>query len=128
MADDPLVVRAQGLWRELASAPVAFGAEGDVLVVAAPASRLGPPGWVGVVVLGGAAVVTAPTEEAAARVREALAGVPAGGLADPAVITRTLPIGRVLGPAALAYVSASAFRPADPGPCPSSNFRPGTRS
>ncbi|MFF8772617.1 GNAT family N-acetyltransferase [Kitasatospora sp. NPDC015120] len=112
MADDPAVVRAAAPWRELAAVPVAFGAAGEAEVVVSPGSRLCPPGWVGVVVLGGAAVVTAPTQETADRIRAAVAGVPAGRLGDPAVFTRAFPLGRVLGPAALAYVSAAGFRPA----------------
>ncbi|MER7705723.1 GNAT family N-acetyltransferase [Kitasatospora sp. NPDC097605] len=111
MEKDPLLVRARGLWRELASAPVVFGAEDEVDVVAAPGSRFGPPGWVGVVVLGGAAVVTAPTGDAADRVREALAGVPASALTDPGALAKALPTGRLLGPAALAYVADAGFRP-----------------
>ncbi|MFE6866623.1 GNAT family N-acetyltransferase [Kitasatospora sp. NPDC057692] len=41
-----------------------------------------------------------------------MSGLPAAGLADPGVIARALPVGRVLAPAALAYVSAAGFRPA----------------
>ncbi|GAA1411908.1 hypothetical protein GCM10009639_63810 [Kitasatospora putterlickiae] len=116
MVNDPLLLdRARGLWRDLASVPVVFGEEGEVRVVAAPGSRFCPPGWVGVVLLGGATVVTAPTEADADRVREAVAGVPAADLADASVLARTLPIGRVIGPAALAYVSEAAFRPVAPG-------------
>ncbi|WP_380282821.1 GNAT family N-acetyltransferase [Kitasatospora purpeofusca] len=111
MTKDPLLARARGVWQELASAPVAFGTEGDVRVVASPGSRLGPPGWVGVVVLGGAAVVTAPTQDVADRIRAAVAGLPAAGLSDPGPIAKALPVGRVLGPAALAYVSGAGFRP-----------------
>lgn len=54
MPEDPLLVRVQGVWEELASAPVSFGALGDVDVVASPESRICPPGWAGIVLLGGA--------------------------------------------------------------------------
>ncbi|MER6366364.1 GNAT family N-acetyltransferase [Kitasatospora sp. NPDC001527] len=114
MADDSPVTRARALWQELAARPVAFGTRGDIGVVVSPGSRIGPPGWVGIVVLGGAALVTAPTEEAAALIRTAVAGRRADEPAGPAAITDLFPAGRVLGPAALAYASPAAFRPVEP--------------
>ncbi|MGW1412323.1 GNAT family N-acetyltransferase [Streptomyces sp. NPDC002403] len=111
MSNDSLLVRAQGLWQELASAPVSFGTAGEVGVVASPDSRFCPPGWVGIVLLGGAAVVTAPSEKSAARIRQAVAGLPADRLTDPEAVGKVLPIGEVLGPAALAYAEAEGFRP-----------------
>ncbi|AJT70114.1 hypothetical protein T261_8522 [Streptomyces lydicus] len=115
MPEDPLLVRVQGVWEELASAPVSFGALGDVDVVASPESRICPPGWAGLVFLGGAAIVTAPSEEAAARIRKAVGELPPDKLTDPEVLGRVLPIGEFLGPAALAYVAADGFRPVAPG-------------
>ncbi|KUN72818.1 GCN5 family acetyltransferase [Streptomyces canus] len=111
MPKDLLLVRAQGLWQQLASAPVSFGAAGEVSVVVSPRSRFCPPGWVGIVVLGGAAIVTAPSEEAAARIRKAVVELPADELTDPEAVGKVLPIGEVLGPAALAHVAADGFRP-----------------
>ncbi|MEU2131153.1 GNAT family N-acetyltransferase [Streptomyces sp. NPDC018352] len=111
MSNDSLLIRAQGLWQELASAPVSFGAVGEVGVAASPDSRFCPPGWVGIVLLGGAAVVTAPSVKSAARVRQAVAELPADRLTDPEAVGRVLPIGEVLGPAALAYAEAGGFRP-----------------
>jgi GNAT superfamily N-acetyltransferase len=111
MPKDLLLLRAQGLWRELASAPVSFGAAGDVSVVVSPGSQVCPPGWVGVVLLGGAAIVTAPTEEAAVRLRAAVAELSADELTDPEALGKLLTLGEVLGPVALAYVAADGFRP-----------------
>jgi hypothetical protein len=110
MAKDPLLVRAQGLWQELASVPVSFGAAGDVGVVVSPGSRICPPGWAGVVLLGGAALVTAPTKESADRLREAAAELSADELTDPEALGKVLQLGEVLGPVALAYVAADGFR------------------
>ena len=76
MSIDPLLARARGLWEELASAPVSFAPLGGVSVVVSPQSLMCPPGWVGVVLLGGSAIVTAPSDRTAAMVREALANLP----------------------------------------------------
>ncbi|MFJ8431593.1 GNAT family N-acetyltransferase [Kitasatospora sp. NPDC094019] len=68
----------------------------------------------GVVVLGGAALVTAPTERAAERLRRAAAELPPAALGDPERLGRLVPLARVLGPANLAYLDAAAFVPVDP--------------
>ncbi len=112
MPIDPLPERARGLWEELASAPVSFAPTGGVSVVVSPRSRMRPVGWVGVVVLGGSAIVTAPGQDAAAAVRDALAALTVDDLADAGAVGGVLPVGRVLGPAALAYLSPDRFRPA----------------
>lgn len=65
--------------------------------------------------LGGAANVTAPSEEAAARIREAVGELSPDRLTDPEALGKVLPIGEFLGPAALAYVAADDFRPVAPG-------------
>ncbi|MDV9187572.1 hypothetical protein R6L23_04935 [Streptomyces sp. SR27] len=70
--EDPLLGRARRLWEALAAAPVSFAPSGGVSVVVSPESGLCPPSWVGVVMLGNAAIVTAPTASAAvARALEA---------------------------------------------------------
>ncbi|WP_328884882.1 GNAT family N-acetyltransferase [Streptomyces sp. NBC_00316] len=115
MPIDPLLVRARGLWEDLASVPVSFAPDGGVRVVVSPESGLCPAGWVGVVMLGGSAIVTAPSEDAAAIVRGALAGLAAEAVADAGAVREVLSVARVLGPAALAYVSADAFRRVEPG-------------
>ncbi|WP_406115633.1 GNAT family N-acetyltransferase [Kitasatospora purpeofusca] len=114
MSRDPLLARARGVWQELASVPVSFGAAGDVHVVVSPGSRICPRGWAGIVVLGGAAIVTAPSREAAARIRAAVAGLPVDRLTDPGSVGRVLPVGESLGPAVLAYLADEGFRPAAP--------------
>lgn len=111
MSIDPLLARARGLWEELASVPVSFASTGGVRVVVSPESRMCPSGWVGVVVLGNSAIVTAPSEDTAKTVRDALAKLPVGALAGAHSVRGVLPVARVLGPAALAYVSDNGFRP-----------------
>ncbi|MFE5943978.1 GNAT family N-acetyltransferase [Streptomyces sp. NPDC056480] len=83
-------------------------------MVVSPASALCPPSWAGIVVLGDAAIVTAPTESAALVLRRALASVPVDSLTRPETVRAVLPVSDVLGPASLAYLSSADFRPARP--------------
>ncbi|MER5972427.1 GNAT family N-acetyltransferase [Streptomyces sp. NPDC002055] len=115
MSIDPLVVRAHGLWEHLAQVPVSFAPPGGVSVVVSPRSRLCPVGWVGVVALGGSAIVTAPSDSAARIVRDALGRLPVETVVDSALVRKALPVARVLGPAVLSYVSAAGFRPTEAG-------------
>ncbi|HEY1179671.1 MAG TPA: hypothetical protein VGF17_26240, partial [Phytomonospora sp.] len=101
---DPLITDARRLWTELAAAPVRF-IPGRVDVAVSPGSLLCPPGWAGVVVIGDAAIATAPDEEAAASVAEGLAALPLGSVADADAVGRVLPLADTLGPAALAYTA-----------------------
>ncbi|MFB7669333.1 GNAT family N-acetyltransferase [Kitasatospora sp. NPDC056138] len=115
MPMDSLLSRARGLWEGMTEVPgTSFAPTGGVNVVVAPNSALSPPGWLGVVVLGGSALVTAPSEQAAAAVHRAVAGLSAEAVGSTAAVTalrEVLPVGRVLGPAALAYTSREEFRP-----------------
>ncbi|MFB6615742.1 GNAT family N-acetyltransferase [Streptomyces sp. NPDC056367] len=115
MPMDLLLAGARGLWEDLAQAPVSFASSGSVNVVVSPRSELCPAGWVGVVALGGSAIVTAPSESAAVIVRDALGRLPAEAVVDSAAVRAVLPVARVLGPAALAYVSSGSFRPVGDG-------------
>lgn len=112
---DPLVVRAHGLWEDLARVPVSFAPPGGVDVVVSPRSGLCPAGWVGVVALGGSAIVTAPSDRTARIVRDALRGLPVEAVVDSVLVREALPVARMLGPAALAYVCDARFRPAESG-------------
>ncbi|MER5484492.1 GNAT family N-acetyltransferase [Streptomyces sp. NPDC002812] len=115
MSMDPLVMRAREVWEELARVPVSFVLPGGVDVVVSPRSGLCPGGWVGVVALGGSAIVTAPTDAAAGLVRDALEGLPVEAVTDGVSVRDVLPVARMLGPAALGYVSPSGFRPVEAG-------------
>ncbi|MEU5820347.1 GNAT family N-acetyltransferase [Streptomyces sp. NPDC047803] len=114
MNDDPLMARARRLWETLAGVPVLFAPDGGPAVVTAPASALCPPAWVGTVLLGDAALITAPTDGTAEAVRRACAALETQALTEPAAVARALPVADVLGPATLAYLSPDGFRPYEP--------------
>ncbi|MFD8009518.1 GNAT family N-acetyltransferase [Streptomyces sp. NPDC058955] len=112
----PPLSRARALWGHLARVPVEFAPEGGgVDVVVSPESGLCPAGWVGVVTLGDAALVTVPDESTAAVVRDALARLSVDAWVDGASVREVLPVAATLGPAALAYVSPEGFRPTEAG-------------
>ncbi|MDG6106934.1 GNAT family N-acetyltransferase [Dactylosporangium aurantiacum] len=111
MTDDALLHRARRRWAALAGAPVVFR-DAAVEVVASPQSSLCPPGWVGIVALGGAVIATAPGGGAADTVRRALHDLPVTAATDPAALRDVLPVAGTLGPATLAYCEAAGFRPA----------------
>jgi len=80
-------------------------------VAVAPRSYLCPPGWAGIVVLGGAALATAPDHDTARFIEQALSGLPAASLIDTGVLSSRLPVAEIRGPAALAYLDPAEFRP-----------------
>jgi GNAT superfamily N-acetyltransferase len=104
-----LTARARTLWGSLAGVPVAF--QPAVRVTVSRQSLLCPVGWVGIVVIDGAAIATAPASGIAQTVQDALATVPVASLTDPAVLGARLPVREMLGPASLAYLDAGEFRP-----------------
>jgi RimJ/RimL family protein N-acetyltransferase len=104
-----LTARARGLWEFLAGTSAGFGAA--VSVAVAPESRLCSPGWAGIVVIEGAALATAPDQETACLIEQALGGLAADALTSAGVLGRRLPIAEIRGPATLAYLDPSAFRP-----------------
>lgn len=110
-----LTARARDLWEFLAVAGA--GAAGEarfapaVRVVVSPGSALCPPGWAGVVVLGDAALVTAPDPGTARLIEQGLGGLPTASLTDAYVLRNRLPVAEILGPASLAYLDAAEFRP-----------------
>jgi hypothetical protein len=112
---DPLglLTRVRHVWEQLANAPDAVAWAPAVTVVVSPASRLCPPSWVGIVTVGDAALVTAPTDRLADRLRTALAALSLPGLTDVDRLRAVLPIAGVRGPATLAYLIAEEFRASD---------------
>jgi RimJ/RimL family protein N-acetyltransferase len=98
-------------------------------VVVSPRSYLCPLGWAGIVVLGDAALATAPDHETARVVEQALSGLPASWLADTEVLGSRLPVAEILGPAALAYLDSAEFRrpPGDAVTTPLGLDHPGFR-
>ncbi|MEV2239804.1 GNAT family N-acetyltransferase [Micromonospora sp. NPDC049891] len=107
---DPLLTQARQLWIELAGAPVAFPTRG-VAVVASAESSTCPPGWVGIVALGDAAICTVPTDDLVGVVTRACHMLPVAALTDPERLAAVLPVTQVLGPATLAYCDDHSYRP-----------------
>jgi hypothetical protein len=104
-----LTARATELWEHLAGAEAGFTPA--VRVAVSPRSSLCPPGWVGIVVLGDAALATAPDPGTARLVEQALGGLPAASLTDAYILRNRLPVGAILGPASLAYLDPADFHP-----------------
>jgi len=115
MTIDPLLEPARRLWETLAAVPVSFASGGDLAAVASPGSKLCPASWVGIVVLGSAAIVTVPIDRAVEPMRRALAQIPTESLTVPDAVRSALPVMEVLGPATLAYVSPDEFSPVPAG-------------
>ncbi|HEY2308039.1 MAG TPA: GNAT family N-acetyltransferase [Streptosporangiaceae bacterium] len=111
MSLSTLTARSRALWESLAGAPVSFGPA--LRVVVSPQSRLCPPGWAGLVVIGDAAIATAPTSPVAELLEPALGMLAPRSLTDAGVLGSVFPGAQVLGPASLAYLDAGEFRPRD---------------
>jgi GNAT superfamily N-acetyltransferase len=95
---------ARDLWTALAGVPIAFSS-GRLEVGVSPRSRICPPSWVGVVVLGDAAIATTPDQPSADRLRRAWT--------DLDHLMEALTWIDALGPATLAYLDPAGFRPAE---------------
>jgi GNAT superfamily N-acetyltransferase len=108
------MARCRALWASLAGVPVDVGS--GVTVVTAPRSGLCPPSWVGVVVIGDAAIVTTPSPRLTRTLRAALAPLPVASLTDPAALRTVVDLAGTRGPATLAYLDAVEFRPGPTGP------------
>ena len=108
-----LTVRVREMWEFLAGTSAGFGAA--VSVAVAPESRLCSPGWVGIVVIEGATLATAPDQETACLTEQALGGLAADAVTSagvlPAPASSRLPIAEIRGPATLAYLDPADFRP-----------------
>ncbi|NGO69672.1 GNAT family N-acetyltransferase [Streptomyces boncukensis] len=102
--------RARAVWSRLAGAAATFTPDRTNVTVA-PASRLSPPGWTAVVVLGDSALVTVPDTRTADLVSTALRGLSAGQLADTDRLHARLPYLDILGPARLLFLIPALFRP-----------------
>jgi hypothetical protein len=89
--DDQLPIRARRIWTALAGVPVDFPADGAARVVVSDRSLLCPPGWVGIVSLGGATIGTVPAEGLLHVVPPALADLPVAARTDPARLVRQPP-------------------------------------
>jgi hypothetical protein len=104
-----LTARARAVWESLAGVQVAFAPV--VRVAESSRSALCPPGWAGLVVIDGAAIVTAPDRDVTQVMQEALGTVPVATVTDVEVLASKLEIADMLGPATLAYLDCEDFRP-----------------
>ena len=104
-----LTSRSRTAWEALADVPVTFSPA--VRIAMSPHSRLCPAGWVGVVVIADAAIATAPGPALARTVQEAVGGLAPASVTDAGELSARLPVAEMLGPACLAYLDASEFRP-----------------
>jgi GNAT superfamily N-acetyltransferase len=104
-----LTARARELWEQLAGTAAGFAP--SISVAVSPRSCLCPPGWAGIVVIGDAALATAPDHETARLAGQVLGGLPAVSLTGTGILASRLPIAESLGPAALAYLDPADFRP-----------------
>jgi GNAT superfamily N-acetyltransferase len=99
MTSGELVLAARALWGGLAGSP---WTDDGVHVRVAPASRLCPDGFVGVVTIGAGALVTVPDEALLDPARAVVLDAPVADLTDPATWRDLVP-DVLLGPARLAY-------------------------
>src|ERR1700722_130919 len=90
-----LTARAMELWENLAGTAAEFAPA--ISVAVSPRSYLCPPGWAGIVVIGDAALATAPDHETARLVEQALSGLPAASLTSTDVLSTRLPIAEIRG-------------------------------
>lgn len=104
-----LTARARELWEYLAGTATGFAPA--IRVGVSPRSRLCPPGWAGIVVIGGAVIATAPDHETARLIGQSLNGLPAASLTGTKALRTRLSLEEILGPAALAYLDSADFRP-----------------
>ncbi|WTF74778.1 GNAT family N-acetyltransferase [Streptomyces sp. NBC_01594] len=111
MTSNLVLGRARELWTELAVAPVEF-LSGGANVVVSPGSWLCPPLWTGLVVLGGAGIVTAPSARAAKLMMDASRKLSPEELVDEDRLRDLLPVLDVLGPASLLYLDRADLLPA----------------
>jgi GNAT superfamily N-acetyltransferase len=115
--DADLWDRITAAWTEIAAAPAGF-LFGKISITRSPGSRLCPPDWVGAIWLGDSAatagaLITAPDELQAARVRGELSLVAPARVTDLPSWDRLQPDDpkHVLGPASLAYLDGLDFKP-----------------
>ncbi|MEV0538037.1 GNAT family N-acetyltransferase [Kitasatospora sp. NPDC050463] len=109
MSSDLLCDRARELWVELAVEPVEFSSSDGANVVVSPGSRLCPPLWTGIVVLGDAGIVTVPSVQVAKLLAGASIKLSGEELVDEDRLREVLPVLDVLGPAALFYLDRVDF-------------------
>jgi len=115
MTADLLLDRARELWLELAVKPVRFSSTDRMNVAVSPGSRLCPPLWTGIVVLGDAGIVTVPSDQIAELLAAPAMMLSCEEFVDADRLREVLPVLDVLGPASLFYLRRADFRPVHAG-------------
>jgi hypothetical protein len=108
---DPLLERARAVWEKLAGAPVSFASAGELSAVASPGSKLCPRSWVGIVVLGSAAILTVPNDCVLEPVRHALATGSDGVAHPPSGSSGRIACGGCIGSGGLGISVAGRLQP-----------------
>jgi hypothetical protein len=111
-AMETVIERAAALWCGLTGVRAAFE-PGTITVVTAPIAQTAPPGWIGAIRLGDAALMTAPTPALADAVRDLVGGLRPAEICEPRVIFAGDRPTEILGPTTLSYLDAARFRPVD---------------
>jgi len=99
------------MWCGLTGVRAAFE-PGTITVVTAPEARTAPPGWIGAIRLGDAALITAPTSVLADAIRNLVGALEPTQICEPSVIFGVDRPAKILGPTTLSYLDATRFRPA----------------
>lgn len=73
--------------------------------VVSPDSKICPPGWVGIVAINNAVLITAVSPAAARQLDCALRALALDEVTDVSALSAVLPIAEVLGPAWLSYLA-----------------------
>lgn len=102
--------RIYDLWEALAGVKGGLRDAKPTNIVVSPQSQLSRAGWVGIVQIGEAVLITAPDERQGALLRSALFGIDGDSLFGDGFLSRVLPIEDLRGPATLAYLRPADFR------------------
>ncbi|WP_406601223.1 GNAT family N-acetyltransferase [Micromonospora yasonensis] len=111
MARSGVLNHVQDLWVSLTGVATSFPSDGVRVVVVAE-SRLCPPAWAGIVVLGSSGIATAPDVATARFLRGSLTGRPLRSAVEAERWSGERGVVDALGPASLAYLDEQEFRPA----------------
>jgi hypothetical protein len=100
----PLIARVRQVWAALAGVPVRSFSVSVPRAVASPDSKICPPGWVGIVAITDAVLITAASPAVVQQLDRALGGLALDEVTDVSALSALLPIVEVRGPAWLSYL------------------------
>jgi RimJ/RimL family protein N-acetyltransferase len=110
-----LIDRVRQLWASLAGVEVGSFSVSVPRAVVSPDSKICPPGWVGIVAIDDAVLITAVSPAAAHQLDCALRALALDEVTDVSALSTVLAIAEVLGPAWLSYLAQEdlPMRPGD---------------